>query len=1420
MSLTLKEHNNTSQHQNVQAITANSTQIDHSQLANPMFDMSVLHGISKISYSFWESAKNVSLFGRGRNVSEVSDISISSELCDLSDIAELSLNITIQNTTVLEDSVHENKKQKSKDEPEDGGIEAKHTDERNNIYTGLANPEITPIGIPHRSRCSRIRTRSECSPLIRAGPYDVPLDIILRKKQRANRKTQATHHNETPTSKRRRNWSESFSSKDSPGKINEIDCVRVRDSGLYDSSNGLGSYFHLEHNYLDYQDTGKIDKERLRLEIRKALSIPGNESQSFGADSSASLVWNEEEIEAVSRSHTYGQSPHPIDQRNCLMYLLGRMINHSTRLLPIKPIFNGLKITLLPDKTEKFPAETLMDSIGQPLILLHLGNTSRSVNIISKKSDPHRLKVYDVLLENFSLLTIFPDTYRHMNISLASEGNLTGDNAGPHILISPCFIPPSEPLESNKGGTLPDEVGIDDDPKETDAEDHDNLKKTEYAEYDANSKESADGNSKETSDEDDDNSWETADEDDDNPNSKEKVAVASNDKEGTSIRETISPCLIKMDDPVADCTLLSDNETVKCENGTKPVSLVMEASTDCDGAELIPSYPKEHDHIEITQRVDVHDKQDTSIDHPEEVASDDTTDDIQGSVFRNKVTAVDPEKKDSTSTNSADPSVTESVSLPDKEDTTIDHPEKEASEDTTDGPKLTKLFLRKETLVQLADRNSKSKIVDWVKLCHMRVAHTAELNRKMVLEHLIDASQGKVKLQPSLIEKLVKKLNDDAVSAELMNIGLKVPKNARLRKGALETYLNNEFSTLNTSDYNETCHLEESRIGSPKTKKQKGKGTKTSKKSKAVKKHGKTEVSVDPDKNTQAGVTTRNDMPIETDITKAAESVLEPSPPDLMNKEDKKDSKNSKDSSEQVIETNSSSNILENATKPRVETEKKSKKKSEKKNTKNEANCPKKTETVKAPRSEIPPVFPGKELMKPLKTLETSLLKIQNNVSCQEEQIRLLQEKDQGHVKIAKTSECLCQTELTELRSQMDTMLQIIEVQQGTLLQLTEMKDEINLMKERIAEIPELVQAALMAKRVQRTIIDNEHTYSKRAHHGTEDSAVEMALGVVINSDKIDVSDHVEVVTEHEFIPNSPPKSIPVIASEHSRADSLNFPINYDPGTYQHVNKPASTETQMPNPEVIDVTIKTIPMPCATTNVSEIPVSETETSDPLISENDVGLGWTLIENRRKEKTPTNNKRKCLIVHDHFFEDFASSKFTSAFYIDRHKVKSISSILSRGGLISKARNLKSDLIYIHAGLEDLYKNKTTPKDLIANYKKLVYDLLESTSAKVCVSLMIPIPGLPDINEDISYVNKEVSNFVSYLRRRGNFADRIYCSCNERLGGFVTRLTNSQNRDLSINENGKRLLWLRLKDCFYRCLDLQNPSSLSKERTLNE
>ena len=44
---------------------------------------------------------------------------------------------------------------------------------------------------------------------------------------------------------------------------------------------------------------------------------------------------------------------------------------------------------------------------------------------------------------------------------------------------------------------------------------------------------------------------------------------------------------------------------------------------------------------------------------------------------------------------------------------------------------------------------------------------------------------------------------------------------------------------------------------------------------------------------------TRNYMLIETDTTKAAAFVIDPSPPDLTKKEDEKDRENSNDSSEQ-----------------------------------------------------------------------------------------------------------------------------------------------------------------------------------------------------------------------------------------------------------------------------------------------------------------------------------------------------------------------------------------------------------------------------------------------------------------------------------------------------------------------------------------
>ena len=104
----------------------------------------------------------------------------------------------------------------------------------------------------------------------------------------------------------------------------------------------------------------------------------------------------------------------------------------------------------------------------------------------------------------------------------------------------------------------------------------------------------------------------------------------------------------------------------------------------------------------------------------------------------------------------------------------------------------------------------------------------------------------------------------------------------------------------------------------------------------------------------------------------------------------------------------------------------------------------------------------------------------------------------------------------------------------------------------------------------------------------------------------------------------------------------------------------------------------------------------------------------------------------------------------------------------------------------------------------NYKKLIYDLLESTPTKVCISSIIPIPGYPDLDRDIGRTNKEVVDFVTSLRKSAAYKDRIFCSSNNRVGGYVTREVGSHGIELFVGDRGRRILWLTLKDSIRRCL----------------
>ena len=129
-------------------------------------------------------------------------------------------------------------------------------------------------------------------------------------------------------------------------------------------------------------------------------------------------------------------------------------------------------------------------------------------------------------------------------------------------------------------------------------------------------------------------------------NFKKTAAVASNKKEGTvdNYKETAAVASNKKEGTV-------DNFKKTAAVASKPVSLVMEAGTSCDGAELILT-PKNTIILKLPKVMMTLTNRTPGL----------ITDGIQGSVFPNKVTAADPDRKDSTSTNSANPFVTESVS--------------------------------------------------------------------------------------------------------------------------------------------------------------------------------------------------------------------------------------------------------------------------------------------------------------------------------------------------------------------------------------------------------------------------------------------------------------------------------------------------------------------------------------------------------------------------------------------------------------------------------------------------------------------------------------------------------------------------------------------------------------------------------------
>ena len=214
-----------------------------------------------------------------------------------------------------------------------------------------------------------------------------------------------------------------------------------------------------------------------------------------------------------------------------------------------------------------------------------------------------------------------------------------------------------------------------------------------------------------------------------------------------------------------------------------------------------------------------------------------------------------------------------------------------------------------------------------------------------------------------------------------------------------------------------------------------------------------------------------------------------------------------------------------------------------------------------------------------------------------------------------------------------------------------------------------------------------------------------------------------------------------------------------------------------------------------------------------------------VDNERTSSQPTLHRRfqthKCFLIHDPYMNDFSPESFSKWFDMTCCKTRTLKALLQDGTLVTRIRSQAPETVFIHLGQGDLW-DKTEGGIIVDYFKQIVWKILENTSTKVCLSLIIPINGLPQMNSVIKQVNTSVANFVSDVRRDPKYKDRVFTSNNNSLSGYIMSFkgNNGEGPLLKLNVRGQKIFWLRLKDSLNRSLNLALPQRRQSNSTVNK
>ena len=911
-----------------------------------------------------------------------------------------------------------------------------------------------------------------------------------------------------------------------------------------------------------------------------------------------------------------------------------------------------------------------------------------------------------------------------MNISIASEGTFTGDLGGPNILISPCYIPPEEPLKFEEG-------------LKQDMPSHSEPKEKSY------------------------HTAGTSDISPDQPNLTIIEPTTGPVRTSPKQEEQSTKCDIhELSVNYKDNIVTTRHESTHGSNVSTPNEPALSPGSRANYEKTSMSLEKE-ERTSQTKLPDVYDKE--GWEKTPATAAGNTVEEILG----NSTSTEDKADTEDTANNFASDLPGSSSEVPitlnkgdhpqtinkvcrelphhgNCTDIVNEMPEQQDDEQPQDDEQQTNSrFISSATFMQIVGRLNSKPLLNWVKLCKLKPAHTAELNKKILCNHFKQVSEKKCLLPPSIVENITKKLNDDAVCDELDALGLNRAKNARSRKNQLQTYLIENFTAINLADRLSDFKLEKSRISKKKKKKDRNRTSRSMVNTTTV--TDKISTVSDKKDHCKPGSTEPPNRKVQSAEHKCM-GEDGAAGEDLAGKTEEAEAGSEHPKKTQTTQP------LENHESAKVRNEKPVKQKNL--NTEQAATGQVKKSSKLPPKGAEPMLAPKnlelENLEKPLRTLEESFLKLQDATSQQKLRLDML-DANNKHPKCVDSD---IRQELSDLRTKMDSILKTIEIQQNTLCELVEASSRTGQPTKKPASVQTEGKISGEPSTPSSNIPGGTVQDCKNCNCSAQISQIFCLLAIIWNQ--------TEYLRKNSYPANIQKAAIDLdhtyCKTRHENLNLSQVDVNSDTIGEAVSSQPESTEPAIFLDEDLEVCestdiLSTDDYPDAPQPPKPIPVVKAKSSDTL----------TLPIREKTGSTSMPRKGKCLILHECPSISVNDEKLGPFFDLECIQIQSLKGVTSKKNLqrlSNRVMDIKPTVIFINLGKSDLRHLPTAT--VTQCYEKLLKSLINVTDADICATMLQQTCGYPKQNKPVAQFNAELSKLVKHMRtlKEPNGSTQIY------------------------------------------------------------